>query len=78
MRIGAHVPTRGGLLSAIGAAERCGAEAVQIFISNPRGWAGSRVSHQAAEEFCSAWKDSGLGPLFVHASYLVNIASPNV
>ncbi len=77
MRIGAHVPTRGGLLSAIEAAKGCGAEAVQIFISNPRGWAAPRISHHQAEGFREAWKASGLGPLFVHAPYLVNIASPD-
>lgn len=77
MRIGAHVPTRGGLLTAIEAAKDCGAEAVQVFISNPRGWAAPRITHQQADEFREAWRGSGLGPLFVHAPYLVNIASPN-
>lgn len=77
MRIGAHVSARGGLLSAIEAAKRCGAEAVQVFISNPRGWAAPRITHEEAEAFREAWKGSGLGPLFVHAPYLVNIASPN-
>ncbi len=77
MRIGAHVPTRGGLLTAIEAAKGCGAEAVQIFISNPRGWAAPRITREEADAFREAWKGSGLGPLFVHAPYLVNIASPN-
>ncbi len=77
MRIGAHVPTRGGLLSAIGAARECGAEAVQLFISNPRSWLPPRIGRGEAEEFRAAWRESGLGPLFVHAPYLVNIASPN-
>ncbi len=77
MRIGAHVPTRGGLMSAIDAAHACGAEAVQVFLSNPRGWAGPRISRGEAGEFRAAWRKSGLGPLFVHAPYLVNIASPN-
>ncbi len=77
MRIGAHVPTRGGLLSAIDAARECGAEAVQVFLSNPRSWAAPRVSEREAEEFRAAWRQSGLGPLFAHAPYLVNIASPN-
>ncbi len=77
MRIGAHVPTRGGLLTAIEAAKGCGAEAVQIFISNPRGWAPPRITHEEADAFREAWRDSGLGPLFVHAPYVVNIASPN-
>ncbi|MBI2238970.1 MAG: deoxyribonuclease IV [Actinobacteria bacterium] len=77
MRIGAHVPTRGGLSSAIDAARECRAEAVQVFLSNPRSWAAPRVSEREAEEFRAAWRQSGLGPLFAHAPYLVNIASPN-
>lgn len=78
MRIGAHVPTRGSLLSAIDTAELCGAEAVQVFISNARGWTPPRISGPAVRDFRAAWADSGLGPLFVHAPYLVNIASPNL
>lgn len=77
MRIGAHVPARGSLLSAITAARECGAEAVQVFISNPRAWAPPRITSAEAEQFGVAWVDSGLGPLFVHAPYVVNIASPN-
>jgi deoxyribonuclease-4 len=77
VRIGAHVPTHGSLRSAIDAAGTCGAEAVQVFISNPRGWAPPRISDAEIREFRAAWAESGLGPLFVHAPYLVNIASPN-
>lgn len=78
MRIGAHVPARGSLLSAITAARECGAEAVQVFISNPRAWAPPRITSAEGEQFRTAWLESGLGPLFVHSPYLVNIASPNV
>jgi deoxyribonuclease-4 len=76
VRIGAHVPTRGGPLSAIRAAQECGAEAVQVFISNPRAWAPPRISRKEADAFREAWRESGLGPLFVHAPYVVNLASP--
>jgi len=76
VRIGAHVPTRGGLLSAIRAARECGADAVQVFISNPRAWAPPRISGKEADAFREAWGESGLGPLFVHAPYVVNLASP--
>ncbi len=76
MRIGAHVPTRGDLLSAIRAARECGADAIQVFISNPRAWAPPRISHKEAEAFREAWGESTLGPLFVHAPYVVNLASP--
>lgn len=76
MRIGAHVPTRGGILSAIPAARDRGAEAVQVFVSNPRAWAPPRAFERDAGEFREAWATSGLGPLLVHAPYLVNVASP--
>jgi deoxyribonuclease-4 len=77
VRIGAHVGTRGGILSAIRAATDCGAEAVQIFLSNPRGWAPPRISRAESEVFRASFAAAGLGPLFVHAPYPVNIASPN-
>jgi deoxyribonuclease IV len=77
MRIGAHVPTRGGVLGAIAAARTLEAEAAQIWASNPRAWAKPRVDATRAEEFRAAWKEARLGPLFVHAPYLVNVASPN-
>lgn len=78
MRIGAHVPTRGrGPLGAIEAARTCGAEAVQIFASNPRGWAPPAIGERQAAEFRQRFADARLGPLFVHAPYLANIASPD-
>jgi deoxyribonuclease IV len=79
VRFGAHV-RRGGEGIA-GAIEECrvrGADAAQIFVSNPRGWSGPRVSDADGMAFREAWSASGLGPLAVHAPYLVNIASPNL
>jgi deoxyribonuclease-4 len=76
VRIGAHVRTRGGILSAVEAAREVGAEAFQVFASNPRAWAGPRVE-PVAGEFRDRVADAGLGPVFLHAPYLVNIASPN-
>ncbi|MGH2636355.1 MAG: deoxyribonuclease IV [Actinomycetota bacterium] len=75
MRIGAHLRTPGGLRAAVDTAREVGAEAAQLFISNPRAWSGPRLD--TAETFGAAWQEGGIGPLFVHAPYLVNIASPN-
>lgn len=75
MRIGAHLRTPGGLRTAVDTAREVGAEAAQLFISNPRAWSGPRL--ETAEKFGAAWREGGIGPLFVHAPYLVNIASPN-
>jgi deoxyribonuclease-4 len=78
VRIGAHVRRRSGGID--GAVEECrlrGADAAQIFVSNPRGWAGPRVTDDDAATFRDHWTTSGFGPLVAHAPYLVNIASPN-
>ncbi len=78
MRIGAHVRRGSGGIE--GAVEECqlrGADAAQLFVSNPRGWAGPRVTDEEAAAFREGWGASGLGPLVAHAPYLVNIASPN-
>jgi deoxyribonuclease-4 len=77
VKIGAHLPTRGGLLASIPAAQERTAEAAQLFASNPRAWAPPRIDPGYAEDFRAAWREAALGPLFVHAPYLVNIASPN-
>lgn len=58
-------------------AREVGAEALQTFASNPRAWATPRLDRDALEETARAVTDGGLGPVFVHASYLVNIASPS-
>jgi deoxyribonuclease-4 len=75
VRVGAHLRTPGGLRNAVDLAREVGAEVVQLFLSNPRAWSGPRLD--TAEAFGASWREGGIGPLFVHAPYLVNIASPN-
>jgi len=76
MQIGAHLPTRGGLMGAIDSARACGAEAGQMWGSNPRAWAHPRADPDLARRFGEAWRAQGLGALVLHAPYMVNIASP--
>jgi len=70
--VGAHVPVAGGLLKGLAYADEIGASALQVFVSNPRGWALSAGDPAKDEEFRSASKR----PVFVHAPYLVNFGSP--
>jgi deoxyribonuclease-4 len=67
----------GGGLCSVGLpyAERIGAEAVQVFVSNPRGWApspGDPATDESFREQC----DTRRMPVFVHAPYLCNFGSP--
>ncbi|HEX4908969.1 MAG TPA: deoxyribonuclease IV [Actinomycetes bacterium] len=75
MRIGAHVSVAGGLGRAVGNARDAGCESLQVFVSNARGWAHPLLDPPADGRFRADLAEAGLGPLFVHAPYLVNFAS---
>jgi deoxyribonuclease-4 len=64
-------------MGAIESARAVGAEAAQIWGSNPRAWAPPSTRAAVAEEFGRAWREAGLGPLVLHSPYMVNVASPN-
>ena len=74
--IGAHVPVGAGLATAgLAYAAELGAEAVQVFVGNPRGWAlaaGDRRQDAMFRTACEARRIVA----FVHAPYLVNLGSP--
>ena len=77
MRFGAHVPTRGRLSRAIDYAVHVGAETIQLFVSNPRAWAPPPDRQEQLEEFAERRRAASIGPVFVHSTYLINIASAN-
>ncbi len=65
----------GGLVKGLAYAEEIGAAAVQVFVSNPRGWAPSAGDPAKDEEFRERCAHRSI-PVFVHAPYLVNFGSP--
>jgi deoxyribonuclease-4 len=74
--IGAHVPVAGGLArTSLPCADRIGAECVQVFVSNPRGWAPSPGHAGQDAQFRAGIAGRRLRA-FVHAPYLVNLGSP--
>ena len=71
--IGSHATVTGGLATGgLGYAAEVGAEVIQVFVSSPRGWAAAQGD--AAED--ARLRESGM-PVFVHATYLVNLGSGN-
>ena len=76
MKVGAHVSTAGGLDKAIDRAQAMGAEAIQIFISSPRGWAFKPVPQAMVSTFREKAASAGIGPTFFHGIYLVSLGSP--
>ncbi|WBB79990.1 deoxyribonuclease IV [Micromonospora sp. WMMD882] len=74
--VGAHTPTGGGLAkAALPYADATGAEVVQVYVSNSRGWAlppGDPAQDALFVEGCQA---RGI-LVYVHAALLVNLGSP--
>lgn len=73
--VGAHVSVGGGLRRALERAEERRCDALQVFPSNPRAWALPATA--ADDEAARAALEERGWPLFFHAPYLVNVASPD-
>jgi deoxyribonuclease-4 len=71
--IGSHATTTGGLATgALSYAAAVDAEVIQVFVSNPRGWAAGLGD--AAED--ARLRASAI-PVFIHATYMINLGSGN-
>ncbi len=66
--------TSGGLKKTLQKAGEQGCETVQIFVSNPQGWA-DPVPRPDAAAFVEGARKMGISPVVVHAKYLINLAS---
>ena len=76
MILGAHEGIAGGVSRAFERAEEDTAEAVQIFVRNPRGWASRPIEDAAVARFRTESKRTGM-PSAAHSIYLANHASPD-
>jgi deoxyribonuclease-4 len=71
--IGSHATVTGGVATGgLAYAAEVGAEVIQVFVSNPRGWAAS--PGDAGQD--ARLRESEI-PVFVHATYMINLGSGN-
>ena len=77
MKIGAHVSTSGGISKAVARGQEIGCETIQIFGSSPQSWAFKPVPGEQIELFKHGLADAGMGPVFLHAIYLINLGTAN-
>ena len=73
--VGTHLSTRGRLALVPERAAAMGAEAIQIFVGNPRGWATPSGDPAADAAFRAGVAEHGITVL-IHSAYLVNLGSP--
>lgn len=76
MLLGKHVSIAGGIDKAPGRAREIGCNSLQIFAKNPRGWRGRQLKDKEIEKVKKLMNEMEMGPLVVHSTYLINLATP--
>lgn len=75
LRLGVHTSIAGGLHMSLERARDLGCNTVQIFSHNPRGWALREREEDEISLFKSLADRYSVAPIFIHTSYLINLAS---
>lgn len=74
MLLGAHQGIAGGVSTAFARAEADGADCLQIFTRNARGWAAKPLEDDEVARFRAEARRTGM-PTAAHSSYLINAAA---
>lgn len=75
-RLGAHVSVAGGTHLAFERGRAIGCDALQIFVKNASRWKGKALSTDEIAAFRDEHAATGW-PVIAHASYLINLGSPD-
>lgn len=76
-RIGVHVSIAGGIDKGLERAKELGCTTVQMFSHNPRGWRFGSRQCEEIDRFKTLKKVYDISPVFIHTSYLINLAASN-
>lgn len=77
MKIGCHISIAGGVDNSVKRAEELGCSTMQIFSKNASTWREKILKKDEVESFRGNLKNSNINPVFIHTSYLINLASPS-
>lgn len=76
MLLGAHMSVSGGVDTAFERAIAINCTALQIFTKSNRQWQAKDLEAEIIDRFCQRQQECGL-PVVCHASYLLNLATPD-
>jgi deoxyribonuclease-4 len=76
VKIGCHISIAGGIDNSVKRAEKLGCSTMQIFSKNASTWREKILKKDEVESFRENLKNSNINPVFIHTSYLINLASP--
>ncbi len=75
--LGAHMSVAGGIENAFAAGAAVGCDCLQVFVKNQRQWRAPALKSEQIAAYKAAERETGLSPVVAHASYLLNLASPD-
>lgn len=77
MLLGLHVSTAGSIYESLNRANALGCNTMQIFARPPQQWRQGTIKKEDVAEFNKRRLELKIKPVFIHISYLINLASPN-
>ena len=77
MILGVHISGVDKLADALTEVGRLGCNTMQVFARNPQRWRDDYLDSRDIKEFRERRDKSEISPVFIHISYLINLASPN-
>ncbi len=78
MILGVHVSSSGKIYQSLDTAKFLGCDTMQIFSRSPQTWRnGSHLKPEDIAEFRARRSKFKINPVFIHISYLINLASPD-
>jgi deoxyribonuclease-4 len=75
--LGAHMSIAGGVGNAFLEGKKVNCDAIQIFTKSSRQWASKPYTKEEIEQFHINRKETGIGTVVAHDSYLLNMGSPD-
>jgi deoxyribonuclease-4 len=76
LTVGAHASIAGGVHNAVDEQREVGGNCGQIFSHSPQVWQDPEIEADNATQFREVAAEHDIGPWIIHASYLVNLATP--
>ena len=77
MPLGAHMSIAGGMDKAIMRGKSVNCETIQFFTKSNQQWRAKPLEPDEVARFQAARAASGIDPVFAHAAYLINLATPD-
>jgi deoxyribonuclease-4 len=73
--LGAHMSIAGGVHTAVERGISIGCTTMQMFVKNNNQWRGKELSEEDASTYKKLLRESSIGPVVVHDTYLINLCA---